>query len=86
MTIVSFSGIDGAGKSTQIFELQAWLRESGLGVKLLTFWDDIVPEGKQLDSESGLAQPCLEFENLRALTGTVDSGKAHNGHGIFAPT
>lgn len=42
MTIVSFSGIDGAGKSTQIFELEAWLREAGLGVKLLTFWDDIV--------------------------------------------
>ncbi len=42
MTIVSFSGIDGAGKSTQILELQASLRESGVRVKLLTFWDDIV--------------------------------------------
>ncbi len=42
MTIVSFSGIDGAGKSTQILELQASLRESGVRVKLFTFWDDIV--------------------------------------------
>lgn len=42
MTIVSFSGIDGAGKSTQISELQLWLRQSGLSTKLVTFWDDVV--------------------------------------------
>ncbi len=42
MIIVSFSGIDGAGKSTQISELEAWLRASGLRTKLVTFWDDIV--------------------------------------------
>jgi thymidylate kinase len=40
--IVSFSGIDGAGKSTQICELQLWLRQSGLRSKLVTFWDDVV--------------------------------------------
>jgi thymidylate kinase len=42
VTIVSFSGIDGAGKSTQISELQAWLRQSGLTSELVTFWDDVV--------------------------------------------
>ncbi len=42
MTIVSFSGIDGAGKSTQISHLEAWLRRSGLRTRLLTFWDDVV--------------------------------------------
>lgn len=42
MKIVSFSGIDGAGKSTQIAGLEAWLREVGLRVQLLTFWDDVV--------------------------------------------
>jgi thymidylate kinase len=40
--LVSFSGIDGAGKSTQIANLCASLRESGLKVKLITFWDDVV--------------------------------------------
>lgn len=40
--IVSFSGIDGAGKSTQICSLQTWLAEVGVSVKLLTFWDDVV--------------------------------------------
>jgi len=40
--IVSFSGIDGAGKSTQIHALEAWLLQSGLRVKVLAFWDDVV--------------------------------------------
>ncbi len=42
MKIVSFSGIDGAGKSTQINALKAWLGQLGLSVQLLTFWDDVV--------------------------------------------
>lgn len=42
MTIVSFSGIDGAGKTTQICALQNWLHEVGLTSRLLTFWDDVV--------------------------------------------
>lgn len=40
--IVSFSGIDGAGKSTQIEMLRTSLTEAGLGSSLLTFWDDVV--------------------------------------------
>lgn len=40
--IVSFSGIDGAGKSTQIGALQDWLAKSCVKVRLLTFWDDVV--------------------------------------------
>lgn len=42
MKIVSFSGIDGAGKTTQITALQTWLDRSGHRTRLLTFWDDIV--------------------------------------------
>jgi len=40
--IISFSGIDGAGKSTQIDSLRRQLEQAGLRVKLLTFWDDVV--------------------------------------------
>jgi len=43
--IVSFSGIDGAGKSTQIGALQTRLRELGVRSMVLTFWDDIVVLG-----------------------------------------
>jgi thymidylate kinase len=42
LKIVSFSGIDGAGKTTQLIEFESWLRLFGLRTKLLTFWDDVV--------------------------------------------
>src|SRR5579864_6688700 len=38
---VSFSGIDGAGKSTQIEALRARLSEIGARVLLVTFWEDV---------------------------------------------
>ena len=40
--IISFSGIDGAGKSTQIEALCQHLRQEGHAFQLLTFWDDVV--------------------------------------------
>lgn len=40
--IVSFSGIDGAGKTTQIRMLESWLVSAGLRTLEFTFWDDIV--------------------------------------------
>jgi thymidylate kinase len=42
LTIISFSGIDGAGKSTQIAALKSHLVEHGLQSETYTFWDDIV--------------------------------------------
>ena len=39
--LVSFSGIDGAGKSTQIENLTSYFQQAGLKVKLITFWDDV---------------------------------------------
>jgi thymidylate kinase len=39
--LVSFSGIDGAGKSTQIATLCSQLNDDGLRVSLIRFWDDI---------------------------------------------
>jgi thymidylate kinase len=59
--IVSFSGIDGAGKTTQLIEFETWLRESGVSTTLLTFWDDIV-----------VLPRFREFLSLRAFKG--DSG------------
>ncbi|MGA2888868.1 MAG: thymidylate kinase [Terracidiphilus sp.] len=38
---VSFSGIDGAGKSTQIEALCMRLKKNGLRILLIRFWDDI---------------------------------------------
>src|ERR1700745_2695719 len=39
--IVTFSGVDGAGKSTQIERLSKSLSEQGFRVVRVTFWDDI---------------------------------------------
>jgi thymidylate kinase len=39
--LLSFSGIDGAGKTTQIKALQRCLSETGSQILLLSFWDDI---------------------------------------------
>jgi len=44
--IVSFSGIDGAGKSTQICALKSWLAHAGVKTVSLTFWDDVVPASR----------------------------------------
>ena len=40
--IVSLSGIDGAGKTTQIEALCKFLARSGVPFELYTFWDDVV--------------------------------------------
>ncbi|MGB6689217.1 MAG: thymidylate kinase [Terracidiphilus sp.] len=38
---ISFSGIDGAGKSTQILALCKRLKERGLRVRLIPFWNEV---------------------------------------------
>lgn len=63
--LVSFSGIDGAGKSTQIEHLRDTLRAAGWSVLQRAFWDDVVVlshfrEGvthKVFHSEKGIGAP-----------------------------
>ncbi|MBI2679082.1 MAG: thymidylate kinase [Candidatus Koribacter versatilis] len=40
--LISFSGLDGSGKTTQISSARALLAELGLTDRLLAFWDDVV--------------------------------------------
>src|SRR6266568_3799721 len=40
--VVSFSGLDGAGKTTQITALRQAAADLGLGSEIITFWDDVV--------------------------------------------
>src|SRR5579864_6700605 len=63
--LITFSGMDGAGKSTQIENLCAWLEARGRSVRRLAFWDDAVVlcrwrEGfvhKVFKSERGIGAP-----------------------------
>jgi thymidylate kinase len=62
---VSFSGVDGAGKSTQIDHLCTFLEERGVRFRVLRFWDDIasltnVREGtghRVFKGEKGIGHP-----------------------------
>src|SRR5256885_15720673 len=40
--LISFSGLDGSGKTTQITNARAVLAQLGLRDRLLAFWDDVV--------------------------------------------
>jgi thymidylate kinase len=63
--LVSFSGLDGSGKTTQIENLRLHLTAAGLKSVLITFWDDVVVatryrEGfvhKVYGSEKGIGAP-----------------------------
>ena len=63
--LIRFSGLDGAGKTTQIENLRAVLAQAGLSTTLLAFWDDVVVlsryrEGfvhKVYGSERGIGAP-----------------------------
>lgn len=50
--LVSFSGIDGAGKSTQIEVLTSRLRGAGLRVQILPFWDEVAVFTRYRDGAS----------------------------------
>lgn len=50
--LLSFSGIDGAGKSTQIDLLLGYLNDRGHCFQLYTFWDDVVAFSKYRDKLS----------------------------------
>jgi thymidylate kinase len=63
--LISFSGLDGSGKSTQIENLMAHLHSLGMKTVRLAFWDDVVVgtkyrEGfvhKVYGSEQGVGEP-----------------------------
>ena len=63
--LISFSGLDGSGKSTQIANLLGFFHRQGLSTTLLAFWDDVVVlsrfrEGfvhKVYGSEKGIGAP-----------------------------
>jgi thymidylate kinase len=76
--VVSFSGLDGSGKTTQIEALRRLAIQLGLSTTLVTYWDDVVVGAryrenfvhKVLGSEKGVGAPGRPVErrdkNVRA--------------------
>src|SRR5215471_16237318 len=48
--LISFSGVDGSGKTTQINNLCSLLNAAGLQTRVLTFWDNAVVAVKYRES------------------------------------
>lgn len=81
--LASFSGLDGAGKTTQIRELREAIVQLGLSSVLITFWDDVVVGSRVrevfvhsvLGSERGIGEPGRPVErrdkNVRSAGLTV---------------
>lgn len=67
LRVVSFSGIDGAGKSTQIQALRNHLQSRGMRVECREFWDDVVAFSR-----------LREFLSHRVLKGDRGVGSPEN--------
>lgn len=48
--LITFSGLDGSGKSTQIAGLQSALHAAGMRTRRLAFWDDVVVGARYRES------------------------------------
>ncbi len=76
--LISFSGLDGSGKSTQIDGVRELLASRGLRVRRLAFWDDVVVATRYREgfvhrvykSEPGIGRPdkpvARRDKNMRA--------------------
>lgn len=63
--LITFSGIDGAGKTTQIEQLSSGLQERGLRVLRFSFWDHVAAWSKM---RAGVGNRSLDSRTLDSRT------------------
>jgi thymidylate kinase len=84
--VITFSGIDGAGKSTQIEKLSSYLAQAGIPAHNLTLWDDVALFRRarsnfsravlQSDSGEGVPGRPVERNDKNAQTGALLLGRS----------
>lgn len=63
--LITFSGIDGAGKTTQIEYLSSYLEKQGLRVLLLSFWDHVAVLSRV---RGGIGQRTIDYSRTDQAT------------------
>jgi thymidylate kinase len=84
--LVTFSGIDGAGKTTQIEKLSSYLAQAGIPVHTLTLWDNVALFRKarsnfsrtvlQNDPRRGVPERPVERNDKNAQAGPLLLGRS----------
>jgi thymidylate kinase len=62
--LITFSGIDGAGKTTQIEHLESSLQERGLRVLRFSFWDHVAAWSKMRAGVGNQAAHCHQSDRI----------------------
>jgi len=86
--LITFSGIDGAGKTTQIECLQSRLQQQGLRVLRLSFWDDIAVWSKMragVGNWSLHSKPVAENRIPKNVTADVSANVNAKSEPAFVP-
>src|SRR5450755_2790493 len=78
--LISFSGLDGSGKSTQIENLRLALNGAGLNTRLLAFWDNVVVGVKYRE---GFVHQVYRSERGIGAPGKPVNRRDKNMRGIF---
>jgi thymidylate kinase len=78
--VITFSGIDGAGKTTQIDKLSSYLESSGIPVQKLTLWDNVA---LFRSARSGFSRAVLQSDTGVGMPGRPAERRDKNAQNGF---